>query len=87
MLVTLAPSSLLSPRYSVSSGGAIYHTGELELNNTRFVANQAGVQGLAVNSLGELSFARNTSFERNARYCLPGEYGYDKNLEMVRRLC
>lgn len=70
----------------MSSGGAIYNTGELALDNTLFTANQAGFQGLAVNSLGELSFARNITFERNARYCPLGEYGYDENLENVRLL-
>lgn len=41
---------------------------------------------MAVNSLGFLSSAGNSSFERNSRYCQLEKYGYDEDLESVVRI-
>ena len=75
------------PRFAASGGGALYHTGDLRLNDTRFEANQALVEGMAVASLGELFQAENVTFEKNNLYCSAGKYSYDKDTESVRRLC
>lgn len=82
----LALLCALFGRPSVASAGAIYHTGDLSLTDTRFVANQAGVQGMAVESLGDLRNAANCNFESNSRNCPLGQYGYDEDLELVVRL-
>ena len=38
---------------------------------------------MAVNSLGFLWSAENSSFKQNARYCPQEQYGYDEALELV----
>lgn len=79
----LANLSMLSPNCSGASGGAIHHAGALDVFDTRFAANKAGVRGMAVTSLGVFNFAANTSFENNARYCPLNQYSYDEDLVKV----
>lgn len=50
------------------------------------MANKAGVQGMAVTSLGGLFNPEAMLFENNARYCPLGQYGYDKDIKVVVRL-
>ena len=52
------------------------------MNYTRFVTNMAGLQGMAITSIGELR-PTNASFEKNARYCPVNQYGCDEDLEKV----
>lgn len=70
----------------MASGGAIYSTGDITPVYTRFVANKAGVQGMAVTSLGVLYNPEPNFFENNARYCPLGQYGYDEDIKVVVRL-
>lgn len=44
--------------------------------NTSFVANQAGIEGVAVISIGLLEALSNVSFSENLFYCRAGSYGY-----------
>lgn len=70
----------------MASGGAIYHTGVLHANDTQFVANKAGVQGMAIAAFGTLQVGvKNISFEQNARYCSLGQYSYERDLKMAVR--
>lgn len=58
------------------SGGAIFHTGSLRVTDTSFIANEAGVEGPAVMSIGLLNELHNVYFLRNMKHCDAGEYGY-----------
>ena len=63
-----------------TSGGAIYHTGYLRLSNTSFVANEVGIEGPAIISIGPVEELSNVNFSENTFDCRAGEYGYiDKN--------
>ena len=43
---------------------------------TNFVANEAGVEGTALMSIGFLEELSSVSFSENAYYCRAGEYSY-----------
>ena len=60
----------------VTSGGAIYHTGSLDIFNSSFLANEVGVEGPAIISIGGLEALSNVRFSENTFYCRAGEYGY-----------
>ena len=71
--------SLQLPRlhqFPDTSGGAIYHTGYLRLSNTSFVANEVGIEGPAIISIGFLEELSSVYFSENAFDCRAGEYGY-----------
>lgn len=63
------------------SGGALYHTGVVTLQNVSFVANRAGDEGMAVTSIGELDKTSNASFTGNTIHCPVGEYSIEKNAD------
>eukprot|EP00904_Undaria_pinnatifida_P004022 jgi/Undpi1/13620/HiC_scaffold_9.g03274.m1 len=66
--------------YNGTSGGAIYHTGSLRLSNISFVANEVGIEGPAIISIGFLEEMSNVYFSENTFDCRAREYGYiDKN--------
>lgn len=44
--------------------------------NTKFVANEAGVEGAAVMSIGFLEMLSNVTFSDNMYFCPSGEYGH-----------
>ena len=76
----LSPEFLFLYEYPGTSGGAIYHTGSLRLSKTNFVANEVGVEGPAIISIGVLEEMSNVIFSENTFDCRAGEYGYiDKN--------
>lgn len=61
---------------TVTSGGAIFHTGSMRVINTSFVANMAGVEGPGLMSIGYLEELSNVSFMANTFLCDVGQYGY-----------
>lgn len=69
------------------SGGAVYLIGSLQLNNTAFVANTAGEEGPAVNSVPVLSLMEfsNVSFENNVYHCPLGQYADTQSKEVSER--
>lgn len=60
--------------YTGISGGAIFHTGSMTLNECNFTANEAGDEGLAVISIGLLESMHNVTFVDNNLHCAAGEY-------------
>ena len=70
------PNFLCLHDYPGTSGGAIYHTGYLRLSNTSFVANEVGIEGPAIISIGILEEMSNVYFSENTFDCRAGEYGY-----------
>lgn len=58
------------------SGGAIFHTGYLRVSKTLFLANEAGADGPAVMSIGNLDGLSNVSFFENSYHCRAGDYSY-----------
>lgn len=67
------------------SGGALLHTGYLNVINTSFVGNQAGQEGLAVISFGVIQEASNLKFVNNVLSCSIKEYGYENNAGEVTK--
>ncbi|CAN0516936.1 unnamed protein product, partial [Laminaria digitata] len=57
-------------------GGAVFHAGPLCVTNTTFLANEAGLEGAAVMSIGLLKELYNVSFSENTYRCGASEYGY-----------
>ena len=50
------------------------------MSNTSFVANEVGIEGPAIISIGLLEELSNVQFSENTFECRAGEYGYiDKN--------
>ena len=72
----LSPEFLCSHKFPDTSGGAIYHTGSLHIFNTSFVANEVGIEGPAIISIGLLEELSNVQFSENTFDCRAGEYGY-----------
>lgn len=74
---TSSPPLVTASNHSLgTAGGAIFHTGSLHLFDTSFVANQAGIEGVAVRSVGFVKELSNVYFLDNAYVCPAGEYGY-----------
>lgn len=61
---------------SGSSGGAIFNSGSLRVIDTNLVNNLAGVEGVAVISIGPMENLSNVTFLENMYYCSIGDYGY-----------
>ena len=76
----LYPDFLCLHDYPGTSGGAIYHTGSLRLSNTGFVANEVGIEGPAIISIGFLEEMSKVYFAENTFDCRARQYGYiEKN--------
>lgn len=58
------------------SGGAIFHTGSLHVDDTSFVDNKAAVEGPAIVSIGLITKLSNVSFSGNAFHCRAEKYAY-----------
>ena len=70
------PNCPFSNEFPDTSGGAIFHSGLLLLSNTSFVANEVGIEGPAIMSIGFLEGLSYVNFSENTFYCRVGEYGY-----------
>ena len=53
--------------------------------DSTFMANEAGVEGPAVMSIGYLEQLSNVTFSENAYFCRAGEYGYSYIVENEAR--
>lgn len=68
------------------SGGAIFHISSLRVVNSTFVANEAGVNGVAIFSIGLLRQLSNIYFSGNMYHCRAGEYAYIVENEVSKTL-
>lgn len=72
------------------SGGAVYYTGRILVQDTLFVANEAVREGFAIISLGVIEQGDffNASFVGNVPHCPAGQYGFEEQLgKSVRTAC
>lgn len=69
-------------RLAEVSGGAVYYTGRIQVQDTLFEANEAVREGFAIISLGviEPGDFSNTAFVGNVPHCPAGQYGFEEEL-------
>lgn len=72
----MSPSKTAYNDFTGTSEGAIFHTGSMRVFNSSFVANEVGVEGPAIMSIGFLEELAYVSFSANTYQCRVGEYGY-----------
>ena len=70
--------------YTAVQGGAILHSGVLvALTGCTFDWNMAGVDGLAVMSLGLVNIVTDISLRNNSFFCASGKYGLEENSDEI----